>query len=62
MPGGRFCSTMFAAMLALPLLGAAQDHAAADSTAHEIFKQLIEINTTDSAGNVTTGCPVGNSW
>jgi acetylornithine deacetylase/succinyl-diaminopimelate desuccinylase-like protein len=45
---------MFAAMLALPLLGGAQDHAAADSTAHEIFKQLIEINTTDSAGNVTT--------
>jgi acetylornithine deacetylase/succinyl-diaminopimelate desuccinylase-like protein len=54
MPGVRFCSTMFAAMLALPLLGGAQDHAAADSTAHEIFKQLIEINTTDSAGNVTT--------
>jgi acetylornithine deacetylase/succinyl-diaminopimelate desuccinylase-like protein len=54
MPGVRFCSTMFAAMLVLPLLGGAQDHAAADSTAHEIFKQLIEINTTDSAGNVTT--------
>ena len=54
MPGGKFCSTMFAAMLALSLLGGAQDHAAADSTAHEIFKQLIEINTTDSAGNVTT--------
>src|SRR5215468_8491136 len=26
----------------------------ADALAHDIFKQLIEINTTDSAGNVTT--------
>src|SRR5437870_2125607 len=25
-----------------------------DARAHEIFKQLIEINTTDSVGNVTT--------
>jgi len=45
---------MFAAILALPPLGGGQDHAAANSTAHEIFKQLIEINTTDSVGNVTT--------
>jgi acetylornithine deacetylase/succinyl-diaminopimelate desuccinylase-like protein len=54
MPGGKFCFAMFAAILALPPLGGGQDHAAANSTAHEIFKQLIEINTTDSVGNVTT--------
>jgi acetylornithine deacetylase/succinyl-diaminopimelate desuccinylase-like protein len=45
---------MFAAILALLPLGSGQDHAAANSTAHEIFKQLVEINTTDSIGNVTT--------
>jgi acetylornithine deacetylase/succinyl-diaminopimelate desuccinylase-like protein len=54
---------MSAAVLASPLLGgaalaadragAAAD-AAADRLAHDIFKQLIEINTTDSAGNITT--------
>ena len=27
---------------------------AANALAHDIFKQLIEINTTDSVGNVTT--------
>ncbi len=54
MPGGKFCLAMFAAILALPPWGGGQDHAAANSTAHEVFKQLIEINTTDSVGNVTT--------
>jgi acetylornithine deacetylase/succinyl-diaminopimelate desuccinylase-like protein len=54
MPGGKFCFAMFAAILALLPLGSGQDHAAANSTAHEIFKQLVEINTTDSIGNVTT--------
>src|SRR5689334_9443600 len=45
--------------------GASGDHAASgergasgervgDALAHDIFKQLIEINTTDSVGNVTT--------
>src|SRR5437870_4378358 len=29
-----------------------------DARAHEIFKQLIEINTTDSVGNVTTAADV----
>ena len=28
--------------------------AATRALAHDIFKQLIEINTTDSVGNVTT--------
>jgi len=46
------------ALLALSLLASAgaQAQTAADTKqlAHEIFKQLIEINTTDSVGNVTT--------
>jgi acetylornithine deacetylase/succinyl-diaminopimelate desuccinylase-like protein len=42
-----------AAALAADRAGDAAD-AAADQLAHEIFKQLIEINTTDSVGNVTT--------
>jgi len=46
------------ALLALSLLASASAWAqtAADTKqlAHEIFKQLIEINTTDSVGNVTT--------
>jgi len=46
------------ALLALSLLASASARAqtAADTKqlAHEIFKQLIEINTTDSVGNVTT--------
>ena len=32
----------------------AQHRSPADPMAHDIFKQLIEINTTDSVGNVTT--------
>jgi acetylornithine deacetylase/succinyl-diaminopimelate desuccinylase-like protein len=42
-----------AAALAADRAGDAAD-AAADQLAHEIFKQLIEINTIDSVGNVTT--------
>jgi acetylornithine deacetylase/succinyl-diaminopimelate desuccinylase-like protein len=34
--------------------GRAQSQPAANPLAHEIFKQLIEINTADSVGNVTT--------
>ncbi len=51
-----------AALLTASLAGAALGadragdaaEAAADAQAHEIFKQLIGINTTDSAGNVST--------
>src|SRR5438045_8061841 len=32
----------------------AQSLGPVDQLSHDIFKQLIEINTTDSAGNVTT--------
>jgi len=42
-----------AAALAADRAGDGQDPAA-DALARDIFKQLIEINTTDSAGNVTT--------
>ena len=48
----RFCLVVCVIVLA-PNLNAQLD----DSTkhlAHDIFKQLIEINTTDSVGNVTT--------
>src|SRR5215469_12834699 len=41
------------AALAADRAGDAAD-AAADQLAHDIFKQLIEINTTDSVGSVTT--------
>lgn len=44
---------LFCAVLLVPIANAQLD----DSTkqlAHEIFKQLIEINTTDSVGNVST--------
>src|SRR6266849_4057187 len=34
--------------------GRAQDQDQTKQLAHDIFKQLIEINTTDSVGNVTT--------
>jgi acetylornithine deacetylase/succinyl-diaminopimelate desuccinylase-like protein len=33
---------------------AAMSQQAADALAHDLFKELIEINTTDSVGNVTT--------
>jgi acetylornithine deacetylase/succinyl-diaminopimelate desuccinylase-like protein len=48
------CASFLAgAALAAERSGDARD-AAADALAHEIFKQLIEINTTDSVGSVTT--------
>ncbi len=46
--------TLLFAILSLPLLSQAQSDDAARHLAHDIFKQLIEINTTDSVGNVTT--------
>ena len=48
-----FTTLMAGAALAADRSGAAAD-AAADRLAHEVFGQLIGINTTDSAGNVTT--------
>src|SRR6516225_10910428 len=48
-----FTTLMAGAALAADRSGAAAD-AAADQLAHEVFGQLIGINTTDSAGNVTT--------
>ena len=47
-----FATCLTGAALAADRPGDAGD-AAADSLAHEIFKELIEINTTDSAGSVT---------
>jgi hypothetical protein len=46
-------------VLAAGMTGAADSAAtaadkASDVLAHDIYKQLIEINTTDSVGNVTT--------
>jgi acetylornithine deacetylase/succinyl-diaminopimelate desuccinylase-like protein len=42
------------AVLAPDAHGAAATDDPANALAHEIFRQLIEINTTDSVGNVTT--------
>ena len=36
---------------------ASQSDAVTRETAHDIFKQLIEINTTDSIGSVTAAAP-----
>jgi acetylornithine deacetylase/succinyl-diaminopimelate desuccinylase-like protein len=48
-----FClGLLLAPFAAMPLC--AQESSPRDSLAHDIFKQLIEINTTDSVGNVTT--------
>ncbi len=40
--------------IALGARASGQDQAGSNQLAREIFKQLIEINTTDSVGNVTT--------
>ncbi len=50
---GKLCFAVFAAAV-LSLSARAQEHSTANPLAHEIFQQLIEINTTDSVGNVTT--------
>src|ERR1700683_612049 len=47
-------ATVLLAVLAPDAHGAAATDDPANALAHEIFKQLIEINTTDSVGNVTT--------
>jgi len=41
-------------VLLLCSLAFAQSETANHRLAHDVFKQLIEINTTDSTGNVTT--------
>src|SRR6185312_7837671 len=54
-PGGnlsRLCLVLCAVVL-IPNLNAQID-SSTKQLAHDIFKQLIEINTTDSVGNVTT--------
>ncbi|HSY30957.1 MAG TPA: M20/M25/M40 family metallo-hydrolase [Verrucomicrobiae bacterium] len=53
------CTVIFAiAAISMPAVTHAQDDAATppavNQMAHDIFKQLVEINTTDSVGNVTT--------
>ncbi len=40
--------------MAAAISSGAQSNDAANRLAHDIFRQLIEINTTDSVGNVTT--------
>src|SRR5882757_4470400 len=46
--------TLIAALLLIAVGSAAQAPSADRRLARDIFKQLIEINTTDSVGNVTT--------
>jgi acetylornithine deacetylase/succinyl-diaminopimelate desuccinylase-like protein len=50
------CAAIVAAALVatIPARAQAPADAATKQLAHDIFKQLIEINTTDSVGNVTT--------
>src|SRR5690348_13260361 len=54
----RCCSLVLAAAFAGRVLAAEPAGAGADAKsnalAREIFQQLIEINTTDSVGNITT--------
>ena len=51
----RSLALAFAAVLSAPLYAAPPTtDAAANALAHDVFKELIEINTTDSVGNVTT--------
>ncbi len=49
----EFC-VLFAVAVALGVNARAQEPPPRNTLAHDIFKQLIEINTTDSVGNVTT--------
>src|SRR5271168_5444682 len=49
----RFRKLAGAALVLLSQLDAAQPDAATRSLADDIFKQLIEINTTDSVGSTT---------
>jgi acetylornithine deacetylase/succinyl-diaminopimelate desuccinylase-like protein len=53
---GKLCVTLLLTTFVPPCQSRApgQDRVPADPAAREIFKRLIEINTTDSVGNVTT--------
>jgi acetylornithine deacetylase/succinyl-diaminopimelate desuccinylase-like protein len=50
-----YCRLFAAAAMALLLVGAAraETQAASNARAHDIFKELIGINTTESVGRVT---------
>jgi acetylornithine deacetylase/succinyl-diaminopimelate desuccinylase-like protein len=56
LPAALLAALLPGALLAPAAVSAAESEAdkASDALAHDIFKQLIEINTTDSVGNVTT--------
>jgi acetylornithine deacetylase/succinyl-diaminopimelate desuccinylase-like protein len=49
----RLCIAILCALSAPPVWSAAESDAATRKNAHDIFKQLIEINTTDSVGSTT---------
>jgi acetylornithine deacetylase/succinyl-diaminopimelate desuccinylase-like protein len=50
---GQLWFALSGMVLVFPLQGGSQEKTATNQLAHDIFKQLIEINTTDSVGNVT---------
>jgi acetylornithine deacetylase/succinyl-diaminopimelate desuccinylase-like protein len=50
----KSCKTWLFALLLLTIPAHAQIDPATKQLSHDVFKQLIEINTTDSVGNVTT--------
>jgi acetylornithine deacetylase/succinyl-diaminopimelate desuccinylase-like protein len=54
MQRGTRCILSFCLIAALSFAGRAQSQEQTKQVARAIFKQLIEINTTDSVGNVTT--------
>ena len=54
MSRGRLGFAFLILVLIFASAGRSQSRAPANPMAHEIFKQLIELNTTDSVGNVTT--------
>jgi acetylornithine deacetylase/succinyl-diaminopimelate desuccinylase-like protein len=49
----RVCIAILCALSAPPAMSAADSDAVARKNAHDIFKQLIEINTTDSVGSTS---------
>jgi acetylornithine deacetylase/succinyl-diaminopimelate desuccinylase-like protein len=49
----RVCIAILCALSAPPAMSAADSDAVTRKNAHDIFKQLIEINTTDSVGSTT---------
>src|SRR3954447_3176790 len=53
MSRGKLCLLLTAIIAGIPFAVLAQQQVPSNPLAREIFKQLIEINTTDSVGNVT---------